>query len=105
MSEPYAPTGPIQLRAGLPSGGGALTLNAASFGEYDSSASAINTASVTHKNPISSLSRLFAVGVRKRTNLSSAFLGKAECRGGCRRYRNPAWRNVRTKKSYQTAVG
>src|SRR6516164_6490500 len=33
-----------------------------------------------HKNPISSFSRLFSVGVRKHTKFSSAFLGKAECR-------------------------
>src|SRR5208282_2118640 len=72
-SEEYAPTGPIQLRAGLPSGAGAATLNAESWGEYEISASAIKTASVIHKNPISSLSRLFSVGVSKRTEFSSAF--------------------------------
>jgi hypothetical protein len=33
----------------------------------------MSAASVTHKNPISSLSRLFSVGVRKRTGFSSAF--------------------------------
>ncbi len=69
----YAPAGPIQLRAGLLSGGCALTLNDASCGEYEINASAISTASVMHKNPISSLSRLFPVGVRKRTRFSSAF--------------------------------
>jgi hypothetical protein len=52
------------------------TLNAASCGEYEMSASAINTASVIHKKPISSLSRLFSVGVRKRTDFSSAFWGR-----------------------------
>ena len=72
-SAPYAPAGPIQLRAKLPSGTEALTLNDASFGEYDSNASAISTASVMHKNPISSLKRLFPLGVNRRKRLSSAF--------------------------------
>src|ERR1700676_1725141 len=71
----YAPAGPIQFRAGLLSGPGALTLNAASFGEYESNASAISTASVMHKKPISSLNRLFPVGVRKRTK-SPQLLGE-----------------------------
>ena len=72
-SAPYAPTGPIQFFAAPPSGGGALTLNAASFGLYVSSASAISSATVKHKNPTSSLSRLFPVGVRIRTKSPQLF--------------------------------
>src|SRR5229473_5150860 len=82
MSAPYAPTGPIQFRPGPASETGADTFNAASRGEYEISASAISTASVMHKNPTSSLSRLFSVGVRRRTKFSSA-LGKAESCDGC----------------------
>src|SRR5258708_558342 len=102
MSALYAPTGPIQFSAGPPSSVGADTLNAASRGEYEISASAMSTASVTHKNPISSLSRLLSVGVRKRTELSSA-LGKAESCGRVHwRYRAPAWRNAKPIRIYQT---
>jgi len=35
-----------------------------------------------HKNPISSLSRLFSVGVRKRTEFSSAFWGRLSAAWG-----------------------
>src|SRR6267142_1042766 len=72
-SELYAPTGPIQLRTAPPSEDCRLTLNAASRGEYEISAAASKTATMMHKKPTSSLSRLFSVGVNKRTNLSSAF--------------------------------
>ena len=58
-SEAYAPTGPIQLLVTAPSDGCALTLNDASPELYESSASAIKTASEMHKNPTSSFSRLF----------------------------------------------
>src|ERR1700682_3035862 len=69
----YAPTGPIQLRTALPSETCRLTLKAASCGEYEMSAAATSTATMMPKNPTSSLSRLFSVGVKRRTNLSSAF--------------------------------
>src|SRR5229473_6727621 len=39
-------------------------------------------ASVMHKNPISSLNRLFPVGVSKRKEGLLSIVGKAECRGG-----------------------
>ncbi len=70
-SAQYAPTGPIQFWVTALSG--AETLNAASFGKYVSNASAISTASVIHKNPISSLKRLFPVGVRMRTKSPQLF--------------------------------
>src|SRR5260370_12305656 len=85
-SAPYAPAGPIHFRAGLPSDPAALTLSAASFGEYDSSASAMSTASVIHKNPISSLNRLFPFGVSKRKKISSALRGRLSVVAGCSRY-------------------
>jgi len=37
---------------------------------------------VMHKNPISSLKRLFPVGVSKRKKSLLSIVGKAECRGG-----------------------
>src|SRR5882724_3041964 len=77
-----APTGPIQLLTPPPSEGCRLTLNAASRGEYEISAAASKTATMMHKNPTSSLSRLFSVGVRKRTNLSSAFWGRLSVAAG-----------------------
>src|SRR5690348_3404295 len=95
-SEAYAPTGPIQLLITPPSDGCALTLNEASRGEYEIRAREINTPSEIHKNPTNSFSRLFSVGVRKRTR-SPQLLGKAECGSGCWRYRNPAWKNAQTK--------
>jgi len=58
-SEAYAPTGPIQLFVTPPSRGCALTLNDASRGEYEISASATRTASEMHKKPTNSFSRLF----------------------------------------------
>src|SRR5437588_4582480 len=51
------------------------------------------------KKPTNSFSRLFSVGVRKRTK-SPQLLGKAECGGGCWRYRNPAPRNAQTNSHY-----
>ncbi len=98
-SAPKAPAGPIQFRAGVPSRPGALTLNDASFGEYESNASAMSTASVIYKNPTSSLSRLFPVGVSKRKKLSSAIWGRLSVSAGARRYRTPAWRNDQTRIS------
>ena len=81
-SDAYAPTGPIQFRAGCSSAAGPLTLNAASLGEYEIKASPVRTANVMHRKPISSLSRLFSVGVRKRTEFSSAFWGRPSAAGG-----------------------
>src|SRR5215469_4267332 len=71
-SEAYAPTGPIQLWVRWSSPFEALTLKAASLGEYEIKANPIRIAAIMHKKPISSLSRLFSVGVRKRTRVSSA---------------------------------
>src|SRR5437899_9163152 len=79
-SAAYAPAGPIQFCVGAPSG--VLTFHDGSFGEYDINASAIKTASEMHKNPTSSLSRLFSVGVRKRTKISSAFWGRLSVAAG-----------------------
>src|SRR5215467_867993 len=82
MSEAYAPTGPIQSFVTPPSRGCALTLNDASLGEYESSASAIKTASEIHKKPTNSLSRLFWVGVRKRTKILLSFWGRLSVAAG-----------------------
>src|SRR5579883_3432348 len=70
-SDVYAPTGPIQFRVRWSSPPVALTLNAASRGEYEISASPIKIAVTMHKNPVSSFRRLFSVGVKNRTILSS----------------------------------
>src|SRR5712672_2206085 len=69
----YAPTGPITLCGGASLAVLAETLNDASAGQYVNNAAAIKTASVRHKNPISSLSRLLPVGVRKRTRSPQLF--------------------------------
>ena len=61
-----APTGPIQFRAGPEPGAGADTLNDASCGEYDSRLSVSRIARLNPTNPISSLIRLFSVGVKMR---------------------------------------
>jgi len=53
----------------------AETLKDASAGQYVNNAAAIKSASVRHKNPTSSLSRLLPVGVRKRTR-SPQLLGE-----------------------------
>jgi hypothetical protein len=53
-------------------------------------------ASVMHKNPISSLNRLFPVGVSKRKKISSALWGRLSVAAGRWRYRTPAWRNFQT---------
>ena len=70
----WAPTGPIQLRAGPAPGGGAETLNEASRGEYESRLRASRMARLRPTKPISSLRRLFSVGVRIRTTISPFFL-------------------------------
>src|SRR6516225_3276291 len=71
-SAEYAPAGPIQFPVAPPGGGGAETFHDASRGEYENKDAAISSATVIHKNPINSLSRLFPVGVRKRTDRFSS---------------------------------
>ena len=59
-----APTGPIQLCAGCEAGGEAAVFHEGSSGEYEISERTRRVAETSARNPISSLSRRFGVGVK-----------------------------------------